>query len=69
MTDALKVSLTFRIHSRVDELSTTENDERVEQGNNVASRLVDSEDDRALIVPGERYETFDDIESVVRVET
>lgn len=46
-----EVILAFREFSRVDEFSAGQEDELVEESNDIASWLMDREDDSAIIVP------------------
>ena len=55
--------------ARVDELALGEHNELVEEGNDVAARLVNGEDDRAVVLASQRHETVDNTERVVRIQT
>ena len=68
MVDRLKVRLAFVILARVDHLAKGKDDELIEHGDDVAARLVDCEDDSALVVACKGDETFDHIEGVICVK-
>lgn len=68
VSDRLEVVLALFVRARVDDLSLGEKHEPIEEGDNVGPRLVDGEDDGAVVVPGERDERLDDVERVERVE-
>ena len=40
----------------------------IKESDNIASRLVDGEDDSAVVVACEGYKTFHDVEGVVSIE-
>lgn len=50
MTDVIKVFLTLGEGARIDHFAFCEEDELIEEGCNVGSRLMDREDDSAIEV-------------------
>ena len=50
ITNRRKVVLTFRKFTGIYQLSSSEKDKLIKEGNNVAARLVDSKDDSTVIV-------------------
>lgn len=69
LTNAVEVALTFGHLARIDHLSLGEKDKLVEEGDDIAARLVDGEDDGTIVVSREGNETLHNIIRVVRVET
>lgn len=69
MSDFREVIGDFVRFARVNELAASENYELVEEGDDVATRLVNGEDNGTVVIARERNETVDDAQSVVRVET
>ena len=69
MSDFRKVIGDFVRFAGVNELAARENDELIEEGDDVATRLVNGEDNSTVVIARERNETVDDAQSVVRVET
>lgn len=53
MSDPLKVIMALGDFARVDQLAASEEDELVKHGDDVAPRLMDREDDCAVVVPRE----------------
>ena len=68
MVNLGKIILTFLEFAGVDDLASSKDEELVEQSHNVASRLMDGEDDCSVVVPGERGQGFDDIVRVKRIK-
>lgn len=69
MTQRIEVVLALGVLSRVDNSTLCEQDEPVEEGNDVASRLMDGEDDGSIVLSGEGDERLDDVERVESIET
>ena len=69
MSDLREVIGDFVRFAGVNELAACENNELVEEGDDVATRLVNGEDNGTVVIARERNETVDDAQSVVRVET
>lgn len=69
MTQGVEVVLALGVLSRVDNSTLCEQDEPVEKGNDVASRLVNSEDDGSIVLSGEGDERLNDVERVESIET
>lgn len=53
MSEGLEVILAPIVVSRVNDLASREEDEPIEEGDDVASGLMDSEDNGPLVIPGE----------------
>lgn len=69
MTDTVEVSLTLGHLARVDHFSLCEKYELIEQSDDIAARLMDSEDDGTVVVSRERNEALHDVIGVIGVET
>jgi hypothetical protein len=69
VTERFKVLLASIVVSRVDNPTSSEKDETVEEGDDVGSGLVDGEDNGTLVIASKSNEGFDDVEGVEGVET
>jgi hypothetical protein len=69
LSNAREIILTLREVARIHQLSHREDDELVEQRDYVAPRLVDCEDDCAVVVSSKRHKALDDVVGVVCIET
>ena len=66
---ALASAATFALYNnKTGRIALREDDELVEEGDDVAARLVDREDDGAVVVARERDEAVDHAQRIVRVE-
>ena len=69
LSDRSEVFLASGVLSRIDELPLGQKDELIEECHNVAPRLMDREDNGAVIVSGKRNKTLHNIVSVVCIQT
>ena len=69
LVDGLEVRLAFAVLARVDHLAKGQDDELVEHGDDVAARLMDREDDSAVVVAREGDQTVNDVEGIERIKT
>jgi len=60
--------LTLAKFARVDKFPRSQEQELIKESDNIASRLVDGEDDSAVVVACEGYKTFHYVEGVVGIE-
>lgn len=64
-----KVLLTPLKVPRVDHSSLCKHHQAVEEGDDIALRLVNGEDDRTVVLPSQGDQRFDNVVCVVRIET
>ena len=67
--DLRQVLMTTSSFTGIDEFALSEEKDLVEQGYNVAARLMNCEDHRSIVIPGKGYQTLNDTESVESVQT
>lgn len=63
----IEILLTGREGTRVDSVATRKKDQSIKESNNVRARLMDGEDDRAIVRLGQGDQAFDHIESIISV--
>ena len=69
VVDTLEIVITFRSVTRVDQFAVGQEDQLVEEGDDVAARLMDGEDDCAVVVSCKRDQTVHHAQGVVRVQS
>lgn len=69
LIDPLKVVVAFREFARVHHLSVCEQNKVIEHCDNVAARLVNSEQHSAVVIAGKGSEGFHNVVCVIRVQT
>jgi hypothetical protein len=69
MADVVKVSMTPRELSRIDELALRQKNKLIEQRNDIAARLVNGEDYGALVIARKGYQTVHDVVGVECIQT
>ena len=69
MTNLLEIIIALGSIARIDEFTPSEEDELIEEGNNIATGLMNSENDRSVVIPGKRHEATDDTQGIESVQT
>ena len=67
MSNTSEILITFLRLARVDQFAVGKQDEFIEQGHDVAARLVDGEYDGTVVIPCERDETVYHAECIISI--
>lgn len=69
MTNTVEVTLTLGHLARINHFALCEKYELIEQSDDIAARLMNSEDDGTVVVPRERNEALHDVIRVIGVQS